>query len=85
MAYGIGNGLIESVISSSDILQNIPNKQLQFSSKAMLMCLNSIVVAEIGITIYHVLKPHNETIAVCYLSTRIIESDLLSELPVCFR
>jgi Domain of unknown function (DUF4386) len=72
--YLMGNGLIESALSTSDFLTT---NTLQVSLGAILMLINCIGVVGIGVLMFPVLKQHSERVALGYVSTRVLESILL--------
>ncbi len=76
--YLTGNGLIQSILSTPDHLSIVPAKSTQLGIGAMLMLVNSAVVAGIGILMLPVLKRHNESIAFGYFGSRIVESVVLA-------
>ncbi len=77
VAYGIGNGLIASVLTTQDYLSAISVNKLQLVVGALLMLVNSALIVGIGVMMLPILKQHNNTIAYWYFSSRIIESILL--------
>lgn len=76
-AYSIGDGLIESVLDTSDYLINIPANQIQMSAGAILILINSAVVIGIGLLMFPILKKYNESIALGYVVFRLLESVIL--------
>jgi hypothetical protein len=78
ITYLTGNGLIESMLGSSDYLATIAADTARVSLGAMLMLVNCLGVVGIGVLMFPVLKQHNERIALGYVATRITESVLLT-------
>ncbi|MFD2519502.1 DUF4386 domain-containing protein [Emticicia soli] len=83
LSYGIGNGLITSIIEKENYLQIITGNQAQIGTGALLMLINSVTVAVIGICFYPILAHKNKSIALVYLITRIVEGILLIAGIVC--
>jgi hypothetical protein len=75
--YGVGNGIIESILGASDYLSNVSANKMQVGIGAILMVMNSATVVGIGVLMFPILKQHNEAIAIGYVATRIIESVIL--------
>jgi len=78
VAYLVGNGLIQSILGAPDHLSTVPANSTQVAVGAMLMLMNSAVVAAIGVMMLPVLKRHNEGIAIGYFGSRIVESVVLA-------
>lgn len=76
--YGPGSGLTTSVLDASDTLANVAANQTRFTLGAVLMLLNSVVVASIGVLLYPILRRHSERIAAGYYASRLIEAVLLT-------
>ncbi len=77
-AYGGGSAVLASILDAPDRLSAIAANTMQLRIGAILMLLNSVVVAAIGILMLRVARPHSEAIALGYLGARIIESVLLA-------
>jgi hypothetical protein len=75
--YLTGSGLIESMLGSADYLTAMAANTARVSLGAILMFINCLGVVGIGVLMFPVLKQHNETIALGYVGTRIVESTLL--------
>lgn len=75
--YLTGNMLIETTLSSSDYLTTLSENTAQISLGAILMLVNCLGVVGIGVLMFPVLKQHSETIALGYVTTRIVEAVLL--------
>lgn len=78
LAYGVGNGLIVSALAAPDHLSSVTAHSTQVAAGALLMVINSAVVAAIGVMLVPVLRQHSERVALGYLGSRIIESVLLA-------
>lgn len=77
LAFMLGNGLIESALSSPNYLLDLyPNKN-QVITGVLLEMINSAAVVGIAIMLFPVLKKHNEPIALGYVGFRVIESVVL--------
>jgi len=83
LSYGIGNGLITSIIEKENYLQIITGNQALICTGAFLMLINSVTVAVIGICFYPILAHKNKSIAIVYLITRIVEGILLIASIIC--
>lgn len=81
--YGVGNGLISSVLDSSNYLEMISPSKLQITIGGLLMLLNSISVVGIGVMIFPVIEEHNKRAAIGYLCTRIVEAVILTVGIIC--
>jgi len=77
LTYGLGFGIIESLLTLPDFLAHVFENNILFLSGAILMMMNSCIIVGIGVFMYPILKQCNKSIAVVYLSSRIIESLLL--------
>lgn len=83
VAYGTGNGLIETLTGSSETLLQVSQNQMQLGIGALLMLLNSVVVVAIGALMFPLLKQQNESIALGYLGARIVEAIILLVGIIC--
>jgi hypothetical protein len=77
LTYGVGSGLVDSVLNSSDPLTAVANNGTTFTAGAVLMFLNSAVVIGIGVLMLPILRRYNERVANTYLATRIMEGLML--------
>lgn len=77
VTYMIGNGLLESVIKDPDYLSNLYPNKTQVIIAVLLELINDAAVVGIGFLMFQILKQHNESLALGYLSIRIIESAIL--------
>jgi Domain of unknown function (DUF4386) len=69
LAYGVGSTIATSIAGSADR----GDSDALLITGAALMLLNSAIVIGIGVLMFPILRPHNKTIAVGYLGTRIFE------------
>nr|WP_285855777.1 DUF4386 domain-containing protein [Paenibacillus camelliae] len=76
-SYMIGSTLIEANLTSSDYLSHIYSNRTEIYIGLLLEFMNSAVVVGIAMLLFPLLRHHKESIAIGYLSSRIIESVLL--------
>lgn len=76
--YGGGMALVDSGSGAPAVLADVADNQMQISAGALLMLLNSAVVAGIGVVAFPVLKLHDEISAYAYLVTRVFEAVMLA-------
>jgi hypothetical protein len=77
-AYGTGALLVDSLLSGEDALAQVAAHTARLQTGAVLMLLNSVVVAAIGVVLAPILRERSATIATGYLATRLIEATLLA-------
>jgi hypothetical protein len=77
-AYGGGSALIASIPQGAERLSSIAADSTALRVGSLLMLVNSLVVAAIGVLMLRVARPHSETIAFAYLGARLFESVLLA-------
>lgn len=77
VTYMLGNGLLESILNAPDFLHGVYPNRTQVVTGALLQFIDAAVVAAIGILLFPLLRKYNETIALGYAGTRIIECLLL--------
>ncbi len=75
-AYSIGVLLLDPILRASDYLTMASSNEHQVIIGSLLVLIDSVAVAGIGIVIYPVLKKHNETLAFGYAGARIAEGVL---------
>jgi len=73
LAYGIGMGIMSSIIEQVDVLTNIFHNKTPFTIGLFLIFTNTVIVITIAISLFPILKQYNEWVAFSYLCTRIIE------------
>ena len=78
IAYGGGSALVNAGSGTPAVLADAGDNQMQISAGALLMLLNSAVVASIGVAAFPVLKRHHEISAYAYLITRVFEAVVLA-------
>jgi hypothetical protein len=74
----IGSGMIEELWRATDYLTSITENRSDMILGALLKLVNSIAVVGIGVVMYPILKRYNETIAMAYLSSRVMEGIILA-------
>lgn len=78
LSYGIGSGLIESIISTPDILSNVYANKTQFIIGVLLMALvHSFFNIGLAVTLFPILKPTNHRMAYGYFSAVIVATIVL--------
>ena len=78
----LGGGLVESVISAPELLAAVSENETVLVVGVLLELVNAIAVIGIGVLMFTVLKRHNETQAIGYLSLRIVEAMFCSLIVV---
>ncbi len=78
----VGGGLVESVISAPEPFAAVSENETLLVTGVLLELVNAIAVVGIGALMFTVLKRHNETQAVGYLSLRIVEAVFCSLIVV---
>jgi len=78
VAYSLSAILLDPFVGGSDYLTSISENKNQVTIGALLVLIDCVAVAGIGIAIYPILKKHNETLALGYAGARIAESVLFS-------
>ena len=78
----LGGGLVESVISVPDTFTAISENETLLIVGVLLELVNAIAVIGIGVLMFTVLKRHNETMAIGYLSLRIVEAVFCSVIVI---
>jgi hypothetical protein len=78
----LGGGLVESVISAPEPFAAVSENETLLVVGTLLELVNAIAVVGIGVLMFAVLKRHNETQAVGYLSLRIVEAVFCSLMVV---
>lgn len=77
VTYMLGNGIIGSILSDPNYLNLVyPNKNKMVIGM-LLELANCVAVVGIAVTLFPILKKHNENIALGYMSFRIIEALIL--------
>ncbi len=76
--YATGGALVDSGSGGPDVLAGVADDRMRVSAGALLMVVNSAVVAAIGVLAFPVLKAHDEISAHAYLVGRAIEAVMLT-------
>jgi hypothetical protein len=76
VAYSLGVLLLDPILRGSDYLIKASENEYQVIMGALLVLIDSVAVAGIGIVLYSILKKHNEILALGYVGARIIEGVL---------
>ena len=71
-----GGGLIESVLSRTDYLNNIASNTALIHSGIILELINAAAVIGIAVTVFPVIKRYGESLSLGYVGFRMIESIL---------
>jgi hypothetical protein len=69
----IGISLTQSTLDASDYLVQISSHENQMRTGALFELIMAVAVVGIAVTVYPVLKKHNASIAVSYVSARLVE------------
>ncbi|MFT6045618.1 MAG: hypothetical protein ACI9WC_001319 [Arenicella sp.] len=78
-SYGIGSGLIDSVITAPDFLLHINANQMQVVIGVVLMALvHTFLNIGMPVIMLPILKPHNRYLAYGYLSAAIVATVILA-------
>ena len=79
LSYGIGSGLIDSIIKTPDYLSNVFANQIQIIIGVILMALiHTFLNIGLPIIVLPILKPHNKYLAYGYLSAAIAATVVLA-------
>ena len=79
LSYGIGSGLIDSIIKTPDYLSNVFANQIQIIIGVVLMALvHTFLNIGLPIIVLPILKPHNKYLAYGYLSAAIAATVILA-------
>lgn len=81
--YGVGFGLVTSVVGTRDFLLTISAHQTTLVLGAVLMLLNSVVVVGLGALFFPIIENHGKRSALVYLASRIVEAVLLAIGVLC--
>jgi uncharacterized protein DUF4386 len=76
--YGVGSGLVTSLVGGSNFLSTIVASQAILVIGAFLMFLNTGVDVAKGVLFFPILEKHSKRTALAYLATMIVEVVLLS-------
>ena len=78
LCYGLGNALATSVLGGPNYLVTISAQQPTLALGVLLMLVNSMAVAGIGVVFFPILEQHGPRTALAYLAARIVEAVLLA-------
>ncbi|MCP4359904.1 MAG: DUF4386 domain-containing protein [Chloroflexi bacterium] len=79
LAYGIGSGMIESIITAPDFLSNVYANQMQIAVGVILMAIvHTFLNIGLPIIMLPILEPHNKRLAYGYLSAAIAATTILA-------
>jgi hypothetical protein len=78
LSYGVGFGLVTSVVGTPDFLSTIPAYQSTLILGAFLMLLNSVVGVGKGVLFFPILENHGKRTALAYLAAMIFEVVLMA-------
>src|SRR3984893_1702449 len=84
LSYGIGSGLVTSLVGGSNFLSTIAASQTVLVVGAFLMFLNTGVDLGKGILCFPILEKHSKRTALAYLTTMIVEVVLLDAGVLAF-
>lgn len=83
IVYGVGFGLVSSVIGKPDFLATIAAHQTTLILGAFLMLLNTVVDVGKGVLFFPILEKHGRRTALTYLSALIVQVVLLDLGVLC--
>jgi hypothetical protein len=83
VVYGVGFGLVSSVIGAPDFLATISTRQTILVLGAFLMLLNTVVDVGKGVLFFPILESHGKRTALAYLSALIVQVVLLDIGVLC--
>ena len=78
LCYGVGSGLVTSLVGRSNFLSTILASQTILVIGAFLMLLNTGVDVAKGVLFFPILEKHSKRTALAYLATMIVEVVLLA-------
>jgi hypothetical protein len=84
MSYGIGSGLVTSLVGGSNFLATIASHQTLVVIGVVLILLNTAVDVGKGVLFFPILEKHSKRTALTYLSTMIVEVVLLAVGALAF-
>jgi hypothetical protein len=76
--YGLGFGLVTSVVGAPGSLSTISAQQSTLVLGAFMMLLNSVAVGSIGVLFFPILEQYSKRTALAYLAARIVEGVFLA-------
>jgi Domain of unknown function (DUF4386) len=78
VCYGVGSLLVDSLASHDDALARVGDHHVQLATGALLMLLNSAIVALIGVLSHHIIGAHHRLTSMIYLVARVFEATVLA-------
>ena len=81
--YGVGFGLVSSVVSAPDFLSTISAHQTTLVLGAFLMLLNTVVDVGKGVLFFPILENYGKRTALAYLAALIVQVVLLDIGVLC--
>jgi len=81
--YGVGTGLVTSLLTAPDFLSTVFAQQATLVLGTFLMLVNSVVVVGLGALFFPLLEHHGKRTALAYLASRIVEAVLLAIGALC--
>ena len=81
--YGVGFGLVTSVVGARGYLLTMAAHRTTLVLGAFLMLLNSVVVVGLGALFFPIIESHGKRTALVYLASRIVEAVLLAIGVLC--
>ncbi len=70
-------GFLDPILNAPDYLANVSENKTQLILGVLIDAINSVAVVAIAVALFPILKKHNETLAIGYVASRIIESVIL--------
>lgn len=83
LSYGIGDGLVNSVTHSPNVLSTVGAHHTELALGAFLMLLNTVVDVAKGVLFFPILEKHSKRTALTYLATLVVEVVVLSVGVLC--
>ena len=83
LTYGVGFGLVTSVIGAPDLLSAISTQQTTLIVGAFLMLLNTVVDVGKGVLFFPILENHGKRTALTYLAALIVQVVMLDIGVLC--
>lgn len=83
ISYGVGFGLVTSVVGAPDFLATLPARQTTLVLGAFLMLLNSAVDVGKGVLFFPIIENQGKRTALAYLAAMILEVAVLAVGVLC--
>jgi hypothetical protein len=83
LVYGIGSGLVQSVVGGSEFLSTVTAHRNTLVLGALLMLLNVAVEMGKGVLFFPILDRYSRKTALAYLATMIVEATVLAVGVLC--